>query len=714
MNTPIKIYLGDLVHTWEKASTWTFPLNIGFISAYAKKHLGDQVEFRLFKRPEVMIEAIKSDPPDVVGLGYYVWNANLNGLVCKIAKQANADVFTVGGGPNFTSINTTPDQAAEVFQGQRELDAYVVNQGERGFVEIMKAYIEADGDVGRVRTLTVDGCVVNADAEAAKVNIGEPLAALRELDEIPSPYLTGILDEFFDEPFAPVLETNRSCPYRCTFCAWGIGTAKMTRFAEDRVFEEIDYIGQRCKNAAQMFIADANFGMLHRDADIARHLNASHKKYGFPGHLAVQWHKSRPDLIIKAAREVKDISRIGASMQSMHPETLEAVKRKNLPLEDVKMMLEELSEDGQEMPLVSELILGLPEETRESHLEANRTMIDAGAEMINYNLYLLPGTEMDSKESREKYFKETGFRLMDNAFGVYDGVAVFEGQETVQATSTMSRDELRGFRFYHFLLQFMWGGRWYYDYINLFRGLGVHPVDLIDRICQTFPRDEDSPLGKLFQAFKADHDLETFKTYEDMCAYWSQPDHLERLRTGGYGKLNYAFTYKVLLECRAEFDAFLLDMAAKMADESAPDNARRIVDITGDILNFGAALQVKLNEDMSLVPTSWADFGHDILGWREGGYQGLPAASEGNAVHYKFTVSDAQNEKLTRLLRQYASHNKNLTLRKMSEYIKPHEFFYTAETTDERPDEAGSGDTPLVPQSGTHDSWSHLNDKGKR
>ena len=364
MKTPIKIYLGDLIHTWEKASTWTFPLNIGFISAYAKKHLGDAVEFRLFKRPEVMIEAIKSDPPDVVGLGYYVWNANLNGLLCKIAKEANSAVFNIGGGPNFTSINTTTEQAAAVFKGQPELDAYVVNQGERGFVELMNAYIAAQGDVAQVRTQTVDGCVISGDVASGQVQIGEKLDALRDLEEIPSPYLTGILDEFFAEPFAPVLETNRSCPYRCTFCAWGIGTSKMARFSEERVAEEIEYIGQRCKNAAQMFIADANFGMLKRDTDIARNLNNSHKKHGFPGHLAVQWHKSRPDLIISAAREVKDIARIGASMQSMHTETLDAVKRKNLPLHQVKEMLEELSADGEEMPLVSELILGRSEERR--------------------------------------------------------------------------------------------------------------------------------------------------------------------------------------------------------------------------------------------------------------------------------------------------------------------------------------------------------------
>jgi len=636
-----------------------------------------------------MIEAIKSDPPDVVGLSYHVWCANLNGLMVKVAKKANPAVFNVGGGPNFTSLNNTEDDAIIMFKEQPELDAYVVNQGERGFLELMKAYIGANGNVAKVSEMTIEGCVVNGDVDTSRVQVGKPLGNLVELDEIPSPYLTGILDEFYDEPFAPILETNRSCPYRCTFCAWGIGTGKLRRFSEERVAEEIDYIAQHCKNATQMFIADANFGILWRDVKIARNLKNAHKKYGFPSHLGVHWHKSRPDKILAAAHEIKDIARIGASVQSMRPETLGAVKRKNLPLESVKMMTEELSSDGNEMPLFSELILGLPEETRQSHLDANRTMIDAGAEMINYNFFLLPGTEMNTKESREKYFKETGFRLGDYAYGVYDGIAVFEGEETVQATSTMSREELRGFRFFHFLLHFMWGQRHYYDYLNLLKGLGIHPIDLIDRICQTFPTDGDNPLGELHQAFKTDHDLECFRTYEEMCDYWGQPENLERLRAGDYGKLNLGFTFKVLWECRIEFDQFLLDLAQTMISEIALDNAKEIIDIIADILSFGEKLLVKINDDMSsLALVNWADSKYDILGWRNNGYDGLPKVNNGNALGYKLSVNDAQNKKLTGLLRQYASHNKKLTLRKMSEYIKPHEFFYKAEPTNKHTGEA--------------------------
>lgn len=713
----MRIYLGDLVHTWEKTSTWTFPLNIAYVGSYAKKMLGDDIDLKFFKRPELLIEALRVDPPDVLGLSFYVWNANLNKLVFDIAKRSCPTLLCVGGGPNFTTINNTTEQAQNFFEAFPGCDAYVPNQGELGFVELLKSFIECSGSIEILRNQVVPGCTIRG-VNTGSVQIGAELDPIKNLDDIPSPYLNGMLDEFFKEPFAPVLETNRSCPYRCTFCAWGISSNKLTYFSDERVLAEIDYIGQRCKNAVQLFISDANFGILDRDAIFGRALTRSHEKYGFPGHLAVQWHKSRPDRVLATAKEVKSIARIGASMQSLNPATLEAVKRKNLPLSALKGMLDELGADGIDMPLVSELILGLPEETRESHLSANKTMIDSGAEMINYNLYLLPGTEMDSKASRATYFRETGWRLMDNAFGIYDGVKVFEGQETVQATSTMSRDELRGFRFFHFLLQFMWGGRWYFDYLNLFRLIGVHPVDLIDRLTSAC-RSANGPVGDLYVAFSADHDLETFKTYEDMCSYWADEHAFRRLQDGSYGKLNYAFTYKVLLECHEAFDEFLLDFARTLYMDSVATEAMSKDDFLmccAEVLRFARALQIQLTESMDLVPEKHVQFTWDVLGWREANYVGLIRKAGDKGVSYRFSLPDRQREKLVTLLNQYRSHNINMTLRKMTEYIKPHEFFYRASYSEvgvSAPASTQSGHVTMIPTVGTHDHWqSVLADRG--
>ena len=52
--------------------------------------------------------------------------------------------------------------------------------------------------------------------------LSEKVDRISDLETIPSPYLTGILDEFFETNLIPIIETNRGCPYRCTFIAQGL------------------------------------------------------------------------------------------------------------------------------------------------------------------------------------------------------------------------------------------------------------------------------------------------------------------------------------------------------------------------------------------------------------------------------------------------------------------------------------------------------------
>ena len=65
----------------------------------------------------------------------------------------------------------------------------------------------------------------------------------KNLDYIPSPFLTGLMDPFLKEGYYPILETNRGCPFSCTFCIWGISALnKVLKFSMDRVKKEFSYM----------------------------------------------------------------------------------------------------------------------------------------------------------------------------------------------------------------------------------------------------------------------------------------------------------------------------------------------------------------------------------------------------------------------------------------------------------------------------------------
>ncbi|MBI4125626.1 MAG: radical SAM protein [Deltaproteobacteria bacterium] len=670
----VKIYFGDLVHTWEKTSIWTMPLNIGFIAEYAKKHIENELEIRLFKCPTKMIDAIKGDAPDVVALSHYVWNTSLNKLVFQIAKQQNQNTLTVGGGPSFTNLNAIPEVAAPFFKHHKYCDAWVLNQGELGFVGLMKSFINSGLNTPKIKSNPIDGCFTVDGKDSSETTIGKVLNSILNLDEIPSPYLSGLFDEFFDGSITPILESNRSCPYRCTFCAFGIGTQKLARFSEERIYAEIDYITDRCAKGATIIFSDANFSILERDVQIARYLYQSHVKKGTPGHVFVYWNKSNPERVLRTAKEFQGISQVGASMQTFHPDTLTAIKRRNLPIDSVVRMAEELLNFKKDIHLYSDLIVGLPMETWESHLEANKKLMDLGFEVLNFNLHLIPGTEMESKSHRQQYIRKTGWRLHDNAFGIYDDQKVFECQEVVLETTTMTRTELHSFRFLHYLFQFMWGRRWYYDYLMYVKSLGIHPADMMVKMAKE-AQYQSGPVGKLYANFNRDHSYEQFDTSEELIEFWSQPENFLRLKTSDYGKLNYHYSYVAILECPEEFTNFILAVTQSVLEKKKDGHFETKLNQCREVLQFCLDKRVKFTRQLEPLRMQTINYANNWVDWKNAKCLG-EVKREGTQV--EFYLPEKQERLLKYQLNQYKSNNKYLTLRKMSEYTSPEQFFYKA------------------------------------
>ena len=242
------IYLADLCyfHDWDNIQP--LPLNVGYIASYLKNKHPD-VSIEIFKDPKKLMDRISNESPDVLALSHYEWNSNLNLAILKYMKQKDANTITVMGGPNFNAVDFK--WISNFFQERHNLDAYIYGEGEWSFTRFIELLQDNDKKLSNIPFEELPGSIFYFDKKLNKmINNPTNFVERMNLTDHPSPYLTGILDPFLADPhLAPIIETNRGCPYACTFCNWGNATQeKINQFSLETVKEEVKYISENSRN----------------------------------------------------------------------------------------------------------------------------------------------------------------------------------------------------------------------------------------------------------------------------------------------------------------------------------------------------------------------------------------------------------------------------------------------------------------------------------
>ena len=154
-------------------------------------------------------------------------------------KKYRNDCVVVFGGP---SVSENKDVSKEIFKELPYVDYLVANEGEQPFYNIVKEFIK-----NRQKLISgkseINGCFGRSND--SDIISGEALYRFEgDINEIPSPYLSGRLDKFLVDPsYLPIVQTARGCPYGCTFCVSGRRSwNKMRLFSIDRVQNEFNYI----------------------------------------------------------------------------------------------------------------------------------------------------------------------------------------------------------------------------------------------------------------------------------------------------------------------------------------------------------------------------------------------------------------------------------------------------------------------------------------
>jgi radical SAM superfamily enzyme YgiQ (UPF0313 family) len=533
MNPRPKIYLADLRHTaGGVVSNSHMPLGIGYMKAVMDRDL-PAVQCRTFAYPDHLLETLKSDPPDVMFFSNYIWNERLSRHFTNVIKSLRPESLVVVGGPN---IPFEKERQVSFFQSWDNLDVYALGEGDFLATEIVNRFLDADKSVAKLANNGIPSSVYRLGGQV----VHEPSWDRNlDLEKSPSPWLGGAQDHFFDGKLIPMIETNRGCPFKCTFCVQGSDYYNRVAHApKEQVMEDLTYIARRIKNVSpdigSLSIADPNFAMYKRDVDISTHIGKLQKDYGWPNFIDASTGKNAPDLVIKSVEETNGALEMLHAVQSMDDTVLKSIKRSNIKVDTYSKVTEHLNSKG--MRTFSQMILGLPQETLQSHITGLNRLVDEGIDsMQNFQLVLLKGCEMESQNDRDEFGFKTGFRLSPRGFGNYDGNAVFDVEEAVISTNTLSYDDYIQARKYHIGYGIIWSQDWFNDFFYYAKNLGIKFSDCTESIVEEMDSDE-GVVGEIISDFIKETEGELFQTPEACAEFYSKEDNFKKLQVGEIGE----------------------------------------------------------------------------------------------------------------------------------------------------------------------------------
>ena len=359
--TQFNYQYGNVIH---------FPYSIASLLAYVKSFpgLAENFEFKktfVFRNKfdEYVSRCIDAD---ILLCSCYTWNWEITCRVAKIVKEKNPNCLIIFGGPQVplqyegdVPRKWVDESKGSFFNDYPYVDMLVHQEGELTIKEIFEKFV-GDKNFQKIKGIET------------KSFRTEPQDRIMDLDILPSPYLTNLVWDLV-EPVDGVnyiasLETNRGCPFECTFCDWGSSTkSKVRKRKIETILSEIEWFADN--KIPYVDVCDANFGIFaDRDLEIAKKFSSEKKEKGFPGRIGIAWAKASSERVIQIARELLDADLLRAvtlAVQSLDSDTLSIIKRANIKFDKFSNLLQQFRSNKIEN--YTEIIMGMPGETLKSY-----------------------------------------------------------------------------------------------------------------------------------------------------------------------------------------------------------------------------------------------------------------------------------------------------------------------------------------------------------
>jgi radical SAM superfamily enzyme YgiQ (UPF0313 family) len=623
----MRVYIADLRYNYSGVvANDCMPLGVAYMKAVMDREdpTGDRINSRLFAYPDRLIESIKQAPPDVLMLSNYVWNEALSHFLFRVAKAVNPNVLTVMGGPN---ISIEPERQIEFVQKRPWLDVYALGEADFLAYDIVSLFENAAMSHKKFGSIEVPSSVYrNGDGEVVR-STAKPRH--KEVDEIPSPWLTGIQDEFFDGKLAPMIETNRGCPFTCTFCVQGTNFyTKVHNFSVDRMKEEIHYVARKIKQLSPKMgtlrIADSNYGMFERDIEISAYIGQMQRDYSWPTFIDATTGKNRADRIIKSVEQVSGALVLYQAVQSLDENVLRKVKRQTIKLDAYKQL--EVHMRGRGLKSVSDLILGLPGESLQTHLHGLHSLLDSNInQMHNFQAMMLKGSEMEGVQAREEFKFGTRFRILPKNSGIYDDEKVFDTEEIIVSTDTLPFDDYVTCRKWHMTSSVFWNDGWFEPVVRFVRAHGIRNSDWWSRMLPAM--ENGSPAVQAFlNSFVKETCNELFDTREACIKFYENDENFRRLQSGEIGD-NLMYRYRAIASFHEWDDVCSTAMKATrelLEERGIADKIDNFDQFWDDFTAFIRHQHAAGRTEAEILSNAFVEMNYDIPGWLAQGDYGDP------------------------------------------------------------------------------------------
>jgi hypothetical protein len=605
-----RVYLVDPSLDARQNNSFVIPLGAGLVAAYLRKHV-PQIEVEVFKGSTACVEAIRERSPNVIGFTNYMWNTNLCVTIASYARELSNDTLLVFGGPE---IDSDPFELSEFAKKYRVVDMFVRDEGEVAFLKIVQKYMELEEDTKGLRD-SIDelgnSFYIN---DAGALMHGPQLPRITNLDEIPSPYLNGMFDTLLEGGvYLPMIQTNRGCPFACTFCQEGEDYfTAVRRHSLEFTAKELDYIADRVNPDNGLFITDSNWAMYKEDVDVAKHLATIQERVGWPREIISSTGKANLRRIIEVGKILNGAMFISNSVQSMSGAVLKAVRRRNISGAEMEENRSELEGMRQE----PELIVPLPKETRESFLAGIDQLLDAGTpqRFAVFQTLILSNTPLADHGCISEHGMEIKYKQNACIMGYVKDRFVCATERVVMSTATMSSDDLCNTLTYAMVLDALLRSEPVPEIFYYLDSRGLKRSRLTRQMLNTIDKASED-VQACIQEFREDFLGEMFDTEEEVLEYTER--HYEDYVSGRKGGGNLRYANKLWIDDFNGMMEWLFNALREVLNASGEQEP----ELQGELDSLKAYLmhvyQDRANHDLDSPETIRGVFPYDVRSWAE-------------------------------------------------------------------------------------------------